>query len=509
MAENERLKPKPLPEFSSVRNEIQLLPEFTAELEEIRNNGISVTLLQKIIEKHSYNADYNKRLYKRYMAIFEGVPINNRLPFYEEEEKPINNRVSNDFFGEIIDFKVGYFAGEPISYSYSDTDEAEETTGGKEAIKKASKALTDFITRNNMFGVDMETTKNASIYGYSGRLFYVDKEETVRVMPVHGYETIILSDIGIYEPEYAIRYYTAKDIYGRETYTVEFYDERYRTTFKGSSIQDLVEVDKKEHLFDYCPLQGIANNREHLGDAEKVLSLIDDYDKIVSDNSNEIEAFANALLLVNLNTNEETVKKAQRSGSLIVPPVGTNPSEPVKWVTKNINDAHIEHHLNRDEDNIYRFSKTPNLNDESFGSASGISLRFKLHGLEAKCAIFEANVMNAAQYMWKVLASVWAKKGIKVDPLQVAVEFKRNFPQDDLSTAQTVQAEIASGAPKRFAYRHYTDDVDYLLQLSQAEKEEAMALYEQTQQMMIDNADTEQNTDDTKENSKKDEKNEE
>ena len=58
-----------------------------------------------------------------------------------------------------------------------------------------------------MFDVDMETTKFASIYGYAGRLFFIDLEGNERVMPVHGYETIILSNTNITEPIYAIRYY--------------------------------------------------------------------------------------------------------------------------------------------------------------------------------------------------------------------------------------------------------------------------------------------------------------
>lgn len=481
------------------RAEWELLPEFTAELEEIRKNGLSKTLLYDIIQKHLNNAEYNKRLYKRYMAISNGVPIFDRLPRYEEEN-PINNKVNNDFFSEIVDFKVGYFAGEPISYSYSDTDEAEEVTGGEKAIDIANKTLTDFITRNNMFGVDMETTKYASIYGYAGRLFYV-KDGEIRVMPVHGYETIILSDTDISEPEYAIRYYKSLDLNGAENWTVEFYDNKNVTIYKGSSLQDLKEVETKEHLFDYCPLQGIANNKEHIGDAEKVLALIDDYDKVVSDNSNEIESFVHALMQIGVEIDDEEIHKAQKSGVLIVRQVGsTQINEPVKWVTKNINDAFTEHHLQRIEDNIYRFSRTPNLGDESFGSASGVSLKFKLHGLETKCATFEANVMNSAQHMWRVLCSAWGKRGIAIDPLQIVMEFNRNFPLDRLSEAQAAQAEIGAGLPKRFVYGRMAgvDDVEYIMELIKNEKEDAMSLFEEAQDMAGKGNFPPNNNDDTK-----------
>lgn len=469
------------------RTDMTLLPTFTAELDEIRKNGITTELLYKIIQKHQPNAVYNRELYKRYMATADGVPIYARQPKYEEEN-PINNRVNNDFFGEIVDFKVGYFAGEPISYSYSNTDESEKKTGGEKAVEEATKVLTDFTTRNNMFGVDMETTKYASIYGYAGRLFYIDSEGLERVMPIPGYETIILSDTNIAEPEFSIRYYQTTDIDNKPYWIVEFYDSKYITVFEGDLLS-LTQKEVKPHLFDYCPLQGIANNKECIGDAEKVLALIDDYDKVLSDNSNEVEAFVHALMQIGVNVDDDVVRKAQKSGVLIVPNIGsTAVNEPVKWVTKNINDAFTEHHLQRLEDNIYRFSRTPNLNDDTFGTASGVSLKFKLHGLETKCATFEASVMNSAQHMWRVLASSWIKKGKKIDPLQISMEFRRNFPLDRLSEAQTAQAYIAAGLPKEWVFSQIPgiDDVDYIVELIRAEKEDAMGLFEEAQNMATD-----------------------
>lgn len=300
------------------RTELTLLPEFTAELEAIRANGISPDLLYKIIQKHQPNAIYNKGLYKRYMGICGGVPIFDRQPRYEEAN-PINNRVNTDLMGVIVDFKVGYFAGKPIAYGYSDTTEAEETTGGEQAVDEATKAITDFVTRNSMYGVDQTTTKNAAIYGYSGRLFYVDTEGNERVRPIHGYETIILSDTDITEPEYAIRYYQTTDINNAPYWIVEFFDSKNITVFEGDLLS-LVQKEVKPHFFDYCPLQGIPNNDECLGDAEKALAQIDAYDQILSDNVNEVEAFAHAYLIFEgLRIDEDTVKKGQKTGSFCVP----------------------------------------------------------------------------------------------------------------------------------------------------------------------------------------------
>ena len=465
------------------RSVAELLPSFTAELEEIRANGITVELLHNILSKHNMNRAYNERLYQRYITVTEGVDIFERKPRFEEDKNAINNKVNNDFFGEIVDFKVGYFAGKPISYGYSKTDEAEETTGGKDAVDKATKAITDFTTRNNMFGVDMEITKFASIYGYAGRLFYIDKETNERVMPVHGYETIILSDTSISEPEYAIRYFKETDINNVEHWVVEFYDDKYIYTYEGAW-QSLEFIDKKEHLFDYCPLQGVANNKECMGDAERVLALIDAYDRAVSDNANEIESFAHAYMVFRQRIDPQEREMAQKSGSFEVPNVGNSDKDPIYWLTKNINDGYTEHHLDRLEDNIYRFSKTPNLGDETFGSASGVSLKFKLHGLEVKCAQFQAKMMDAAQYMWKLLASSWGKKGIKVDPLQCVESYGRNFPLDSEANARTAQALIAAGVPEEIAWDiaiPEIDDIDYVIELKKQKQEEAISLFEEVE----------------------------
>lgn len=453
------------------RNLNELYPDYTSEIQEIRNNGITEQLLCKIIQKHKGNASFNRRLYKRYMVINNAVPIFERTPRFDED-KPINNKINNDFFSEIVDFKTGYFAGKPIVYGYSKGSEAEKVTGGELAVDNAIKAVTDFVTRNNMFGVDMETTKFASIYGYAGRLFYIDTEGNERVMPVHGYETIILSETDITEPEFAVRYFYITDLDGAKKWTVEFYDNENIYTYTGS-LNALNLIDIKLHMFDCCPLQGIANNKEMLGDAEKVLSLIDDYDKVISDNSNEVEAFVHAYMVFeNLNVDDETLKAGQKNGSFSFKTTGTQQGK-VYFLTKNINDSFTEHHLQRLNDNIYRFSRTPNLTDDTFGSASGVSLKFKLHGLETKCGMFQAKMMDAGQYMWKVLSSSWAKKKIKVDPLQVTMEFSRNFPLDLASEAQTVQALISAGLPKEIAYSQlsFVDDVDYIMEMIEDEKD--------------------------------------
>lgn len=123
---------------------------------------------------------------------------------------------------------------------------------------------------------------------------------------------------------------------------------------------------------------------------------------------------------------------------------------------------------------------------------SGVSLKFKLHGLEIKCGMFQAQMMNAAQFMWKLLASAWIKKGKEIDPLQVTMDFNRNFPLDLANEAQTVQALIAAGLPKEVAYSQlsFVDDVDYVMQMIEKEKYGILPLTEVTLEDDADNIST-------------------
>ena len=140
-------------------------PDFTAEREAIEANGITPELVSHIIWKHRWNSRYNYKLRMRYSTFREGVPIFQRIPRFHENYAQLNNQINTDFFSEIIDLKTGYFAGKSITYSYSKTDESIAETGGEEAVKACTKALTDFTTHANIYDVDMLFFKYAAICG--------------------------------------------------------------------------------------------------------------------------------------------------------------------------------------------------------------------------------------------------------------------------------------------------------------------------------------------------------
>lgn len=455
-----------------------LYPDFSSELEYIQNNGVNENIIKRIIYKHERNSLHSLTLYGRYRTLDNDVPIFKRQPRFKSnkdssDNSVVNNRINTDFFSEIVDVKVGYFAGKPFLYKYNDDSDSEYYTGGEYAVEDASKELQDFIKQNNMYDVDMETVKFASICGYCGRLFYINPDGEIRCMVVPPYETIILFKDEMTEPSYALRYFKVTDINDNESWKVEFYDNTDIYYYSGH--KNSFKLDNQEkHLFNHCPLQGIPNNRELMGDAEKVISLIDDYDRRYSDAANDIEGFSNAYMVFkNIDVSEEMINQANQTGAFSYDDDTEAGNAAIEYLTKNLNDTPIENHLNRGMDSIYRTSKSPNLNDPQFNAVSGIALKIKMTGLETKCGTLEAKHTSASTYMFKLLADIFNKKKINFDPMQCSVTYRRNFPVDFLGDAQAVQALIAAGLPKQIAFKalSFVDDIDYVMRLIEDEKD--------------------------------------
>jgi SPP1 family phage portal protein len=438
-------------------------------IDQIDKEGITPKLIKKIIEEHQPDRDRMLGLYERYRAAIEGVPILQRNPIdYEDFETgaikridhKVNNRLNNSFDAEIVDTKVGYMFGHAISY---DVDKELAT------VDSLKKELDLFNLRNNIADKDSEWGKKSAICGYGARIAYIDRDAKERIKNINPWETIIFSNEDITEPTYALRYWNVKD----DEWKAEFYDDSYYITYTSKNGLDFDQVEKKLHMFDYCPLFGLPNNEELQADVEKVLSLIDAYDRTLSDANNEIEQYRLAyLVLRGLGADEETLTNLKKSGVFEL----FDKDDDVSYLTKDINDTLIENHLDRLEENILRFAKSVNFSDESFGGTiTGVAMRFKLLALENKCITMERKMTAALRYQFKVLCSAWNKRKLceKDDYLSVWAGFKRNLPANILDEAQTTAQLRGNVSEKtRLSLLSFVDDVDYELEEMKKEQDE-------------------------------------
>lgn len=436
----------------------------------IDEKGITPLLLDKLVKETK--TERNKRLlnYNRYKAEVSAVPILTRKPadydqgnvHVQRVDDKVNNTLNNPLDAEIVDTKVGYMFGNPISYVVDKQ---------AQSLFKLAEAIELFNLRNSIDDLDSESGKKTAICGYSARLLYIDTEGNERAMVIDPWETIILSETGeVSEPKYGFRYFKSAELDAEgekvENEQLVFYDSTTEKVYiRADKDSPFVLRDERKHLFDYCPLFGVPNNEELQGDADKVYNLIDAYDRTLSDASNEIEQWRLAyLVLKGMGMDEEDAQKVARTG--IFELMGED--DDIKYLTKEVNDQMIENHLDRLEENIMRLAKSVNFSDESFaGNASGVAMKFKLMALENKCKTMERKFTTALRYQFKVLCSAWAKKGIctKDDYLKLWFEYKRNIPIDLLSEAQASQALKGLVSERtRLSKMSIVDDVDYELE---------------------------------------------
>lgn len=394
--------------------------------------------------------------YQRFLASSTGVPIFSRTL---ADDTKVNNKINNDFVGDVIDTKLGYMISVPVTYTYEDLVKMRAKKADPNNVDIDSDEQTlidDFVIENNIAELNLENLKLASICGTSFRLCYINEEGEPAAMVVNPWECMISYNANNTKREFAVRFYveaTVKDANSIEYTTfAEFYDDEKIYLLKTTatpmiqegttSIETFKFVEGYEqgiyHGFGSVPIIEYANNSERKGDCDKVLPLIDVYDRCLSDESSELEQFRLAYLaLYGLDADTDAIAKMKQTGAFKMTVDGK-----VSFITKDINATAIENLLKQLEENIIRFSKSVNFTDKNFmGNLSGIAIKYKLIKLEHKCSLSELKMKKADLDMWRVLSDVFSVIKIPIDYKNIKTTFTRNLPINLLEEAK-IQREL-------------------------------------------------------------------
>jgi len=417
------------------------------------------------------NVTKSERLMMRYKADARGVPILQRNIFSAPGQQSttimrvdnlVNNCINRNFEADIVDTKIGYMFGYPISYQITGESKAEDT-------------LTAWNRENNVADKDSEIAKTATICGIAHRLLYVDEEGQPKVANLpHDAQVLVVEDVqGV--PRYAIHRYQRNELVGndiRQIDVVDVYDDVKVTTF-SNALGSFNVASERPHFFDGCPLYPLYNNEERQGDFEKVLPAIDAYNRTLSDASNEIEQYRLAyLVLRGMGLEEEDVERLKKTGAFEL----FDADQDVKYLTKDVNNQMIEDHLNRLEENIYKDAKSVDFSDDSFSTAaSGISLMYKNQGLENKCGTFERKFVAMLNHQYKLLMSFWAFRG-QAESADMYKEinyiFRRNVPIDVKTEAEAALALLGITSRQTAISRlSFIDDTDREIQMIDEERD--------------------------------------
>lgn len=397
----------------------------------------------------------------RYDQELYAVPILTRKYIIdgEEQKDKINNKINVDHFSDIIDFKIGYLFGIPVIYSLPE-----------DYPEKEKKIFIDFLKYTSADDLDAEVGRTAAICGYGFKEIYIDSKGNTNIQEVNPANVIIISkENRIDHPDYVIKYYKIADGETIKTKAV-FYDSKYKYTYLSDADGKVFSFQgKNTHLADMVPVIGYPNNKSMKGDAEKVIKLIDAYDRTISDVNSEIEQFRLAyMIFMNIDVDEKLIKELRQTGGIQVDENGD-----IRFLTKEIADTVIENHLNRLENEIYRKSQTPNLADKAFsGNQSGVAIRYKLLPFESKNKSTERKFKNSNKRLFEVLGTIWAKKKISIDYLDITQTFTRNFPANVKEESETLNYLWGRIPRKRaWALMSFIDDPSEVEKEFEAESE--------------------------------------
>ena len=373
-----------------------------------------------------------------------------------DTSKP-NNKIANAYASYITDTLVGYFIGEPITYTANDDVLLQD--------------LQMILEHNDEADENAELAKNASIYGVAYEMLYLSEEDNmIRFKSLNPKEVIPIFDKTVEQNLLAVmRYYEDYDYVEDNTYTiVEVIDATHVRRYKLNTGLSLLE--EYPHYFSMVPVAIFKNNEEESGDFERVISLIDAYDKMQSDSLNDFEYFVDAYLaLYGFTADSEDVAQMKENRVLLMDE-GTS----AEWLIKQVNDAYVENMKNRLDKDIHKFAKCPNMSDQEFASnASGIAIKFKLLGTENLVSIKERKFKRGLQQRFELMSMINNVLSEGFDWRGIDIIFTRNIPSNDTDIADMVNTlkDIVS-EETLLAQIPFVEDVQTELEKLKAEREE-------------------------------------
>ena len=409
-------------------------------------------VIKRIIETHRSSVlPRLQNLEKYYNA---NNAIKNRV--MSDPSKP-NNKIANAYASYITDTLVGYFIGEPITYTSNDNELLQD--------------LNMILEYNDEADENAELAKNASIYGVAYEMLYLSEDDKmIRFKALNPKEVIPIFDKTVEQNLLAvIRYYEDYDYVEDNTYTiVEVIDNKMVRRYKLDTGLSLLE--EYPHYFSMVPVAIFKNNEDETGDFEQVISLIDAYDKMESDSLNDFEYFVDAYLaLYGFTADAEDIAQMKENRVLLMDE-GTS----AEWLIKQTSDAYVENMKNRLDKDIHKFAKCPNMSDEEFASnASGIAIKFKLLGTENLVSIKERKFKRGLQQRLELMSMINSVLREGFDWRAIDIVFTRNIPSNDTDIANMVNTlkDIVS-EETLLAQIPFVEDVQTELEKLKKEREE-------------------------------------
>jgi SPP1 family phage portal protein len=440
--------------------------------------GVTSKMLATLIREHRAKEGHRyQKLWNRYTL--KDVPIHHHeVSNYVK----VNEKLAHDFYADIVDTKTGYMGNE-VTTSLNRDEYKSNNILNESAYNTDRKHLSTFQIETSSEDMNSEMVGLAGATGVGYRLLYVPKGmNDVKAMNIPRWEVIYVYDDSLDEAVGAIRYYiissteyTANSTALKEITVVEWYDKTDVTYYiDNGDLNFSLDMSKGEegsqpHMFSGVPIIPFPNNGLLTAEPEKVLSLIDAYDLIMSATTSEIEQFRLAYMYAKgsgLFIDNEYIKSLEQTGIF---PLGEGGE--IGFVNKQMAIEGVKTIIDEIRKNIYQFSKSIDMSKDFGGDMRVIGWQVSLLNLENSCKITERKFKKALREQYRMLTEYWKKfQGVDIDPMAVTYTFTRNFPKDIHAEAETLNL-LLTAVSKETAYSQMSFIDDPEAEIAKMEEE--------------------------------------
>ena len=422
-----------------------------------KDTVLTPELLKKMIQK--FNQEIQPKI-KKYKNYYDGIQaILNKS--YSDASKPCNKTVIN-YCKNIVDSYCGYMAT-PGYITYKSNDDITE--------------IMDVLKYNDYQAEDADFLLDALIHGTAAELMFLDDEGQVRFRLINPLQCFAIYDDSLTgDLTHFVRWYDADAWDDTRKYKVDVYSDSSIAHYSMSGENgSLTFLGEEPHYFSQCPANVFS-----LPDAKSVfdcvISLQDSANEILSGEIDDYSAFCDAyLVLENMDAEDEDIAQMKENRVLLM---GENSK--AYWLTKAANDTQVENILKRIHDSIYRIAQCPDFSSESFvgGVSSGVAIKYRLTGMETKAGKIEAVMKKALQRRIEIICGIASLKLGEEVFRDIAIDFKRNIPEDITATINVINALTGKVSDKTLLTQlPFVDDVDAELEALKEQKQANMDLY--------------------------------
>ena len=453
--------------------------------------------LLMIYQVQADNLTINSENVTKWIGIFNSKILPNRIKcgeYYDGENKiekqgavpdRPNYSINVNMAKYIIDVATAYTFGVPVKY---DT----ENENQKEILEK----LKYILKNNNANKVDFRQGGDMATYGVSYQLVLAPAgseaiEDRILLKYLSPLQTFYVVDNTILEnPLCAVYMYNYVDNNVPKT-RVYVYDNEYLRIFNGSSGSVSVLESEELHNMGAIPIIQCLNNEDAFSDIQCIFDLLDSLSLVVSNNTDDLQSIANAILCATGGQlSEENIKHINRYKTANLP-VGAS----MEWVVKNLNPEATKQQIDYLLNFIFQISQVPDLTDDAFGgNQSGVAMQYKMWGMNqlwiTKTTNYEEALYQRLKILLHLLQYQFESNVQLLDDINIT--FSKNLPTNYTDIIQIVQGIKDIVSTKTLLKQiPFVEDIEAEMQELDDEAEKNADLYGFKNNSGLDNAEEE------------------